>query len=193
MEKEERIDIFDYYPPKRSSLATLFLLGSIKLSPLLTNFTTLEHMGFVNLFLYDETEGNIEYYEDGILLVFNPSVSFFVQNWSNFELAMKEYKNFITVVKYDYCLYGVWFKIHKEFSQGNLRYLFKKGEYSKFPKNYATYLIGDCEKIVKQEEDYRIKLEKRLGLEDGELIGKELASVPEKESYTFKYLKINQE
>lgn len=191
MEKEERIDVFDYYPPKRGSLATLFLLGSVKLSPSLTSFTMLERMGFVNLFLYDETEGNIEYYEDGILLIFNPSVSFYTENWNIFVQTMEEYKNFISVVKYDYCLYGFWFKIHNEFSQGNLKYLFKKGEYSKFPKNYTEYLIGDCKKIVKQEEEYRFKLEKKLGLEEGELIGKELASIASKESYTFKYLKIN--
>jgi len=187
--EKERVDLFQYYRADgKFSSASLFLLPSVDLSPKITDFQSLKKIGFLNIYLYDETEGFIGHYPDSLLLIFNPSVSINEDYWESFETILKSYNNFICVNYYDYCIYGVWMKISDKFNK-NLRFLFEIGKFSKFGNNYISFLGNFEQNICKQDEEYRLKLEKRLGLKEGYLIGRELASIPDKPSYTFKYIK----
>lgn len=170
------------------SSASRFLLPSILLSPRLTNFDVLKKMGFINLFLYDETEGKQKFYKDSVGLLFNPSYSFFENDWNEFIEMMQSYKNLIEIVDYGDLVFLLWFRISHPFLP-NLRYNFKLGKFSQFPKNYLAYLNDTERRVCLMDDNYRIGLEKSLGLEEGDLEGVELASVPDKESYVFDFNK----
>lgn len=181
-----RIDIHNKY--KKWSPASRFLLPSILLSPKLTNFETLVKMGFVTIILYDETKEKTKFHKDSIGLLFNPSYSFWENNWTEFVKTMQSYENLIEIVDYGNLIFLLWFKINPLFSQ-NLRYNFKQGKFSSFPKNYLQYLPENEQKICRKDLKYQKYLENKLGLEEGELNGKELASIPDREEYTFQYIK----
>ena len=70
MENEERVDLFQYYRKNgKHSLASLYLLPSLMLDPKLTDWETLNKMGYLSIFLYDKTEGFAEYYPNSLLMV----------------------------------------------------------------------------------------------------------------------------
>lgn len=183
MENEERINLFEYYRTDgKYSSATLFLLPSVKLSTRLTDYEALKRVGFVNLMLYDETEGFQEFYKDSLLLLFNPSINFKNQYWEEFVNVMKNYPNFITLNDYGYLCYGIWMKMYFP----EVKTLFKLGKYSKFPPQYVKLLDDREQKICKMDANYRYGLEKSLLLDEGFLENIELSDIPTKESYTFK-------
>lgn len=183
MENEERIDLFEYYRADgKYSSATLFLLPSVKLSTRLTDFQALKKVGFVGCFLYDESEEFELFYKNSLLLVFCPSVSFHNEYWEEFVNVMKNYPNFITLNDYGYLCYGIWMKMYFP----EVKTLFKLGKFSKFPKDFIKLLDDREQKICKMDANYRYGLEKRLGLDEEDLVEAELESIPAKESYTFK-------
>lgn len=189
MENEERVDLFQYYRKNgKNCLSSLFLLPSLMLNPNITDYQSLQRMGFLMIALYDETEGFARYYKNSLMIVYNPSVSFKAEYWDKFSEIMKNYSNFICENYYDDYVYGYWFKINPAFGE-NLRLLFKQGKYSEFPKNYLQLLPDTQQRICKKDKNYQKGLELKLGLEDGELEGCELESIADKESYTFKYVK----
>lgn len=191
MKNEERVDLFQYYKVDgKHTIASKFLLPSLMLDPALTNWETLNKMGYLSIFLYDKTEGFTEYYPNSLLMIYNPSISFYEENWDNFSTLMKTYKNFICENYYDKYVYGFWFKINPNFGN-NLRLLFKQGKYSEFSKNYLVYLAELQQKICKKDKNYQKALEIKLGLEEGDLNNCELESIADRESYIFKYIKTN--
>ena len=179
--EEERIDI-GYLRKDGWSLASRFLMPSILLSPKVTDFNSLKRMGFVNIFLYDYTEGQQQYYKNSILLIFQPSYSFYNESWEEFYETMASYKNFVKFIDYKGMRYGFWYSISPTFGN-NLRWLFKKGFYSEFPKNYLPYLNETERKISLRDSHYQRGMEMKLGLEEGDLDGVELASLADKEDY----------
>lgn len=189
MENEERVDLFQYYRKNgKHSLASLYLLPSLMLDPKLTNWETLNKMGYLSLFLYDKTEGFAEYYPNSLLMVYNPSVSFYENHWEDFSKLMKTYNNFICENYYDKYVYAFWFKINPVFGQ-DLRLLFKQGKYSQFPKNYIAYLSELQQKICKKDIKYREYLENKLGLLEDTLENCELETKEDLENLNFKYIK----
>lgn len=189
MENEERVDLFEYYKKNgKFSSTTRFMLSSLNLPANVFGYALLHRMGMVNIFLYDKTQGFAEYYENSLLLIFNPSVSFYENNWQQFSKLVKSYPNFICENYYDYCIYGYWIRIDKNFGN-ELRYLLKQGKFSSFPKNYLQHLPENEQKICRKDLKYQRYLEDKLGLEEGELDDKELASIPDREEYTFQYIK----
>ena len=181
--KQSRIDIHSKY--KKYNSATDFLLPSLKLNPIMMDYEKkLKKLGFINLFLYDETEGKKEFYPDSLLLIFNPSVSFKEEHWNNFLEVMKAYP-VIEYIDYGYYIYGFWIKIHEDFKK-NLRYYFKLGKFSQFPSKLHPFMREDVKKICKLDDGYRKNLEKKLGYNEGDFIGTELYDIPDKSSYTFK-------
>ena len=183
--KEERVSLHEYYP--KYSSCTYYLLPAIQLTHSLTQADTLKKLGFIGCFLIDKTEGNREVYENGVLLIFNPSISFLENNWDKFIYAMSTYKNLSDIIRYDEYVYGFWFAIIPEF--GNVKTLFKKGQFSKFPQKLIVYLHDKRKKICLKDKDYQKALEIRLGLNEGQLDDAELDEIPSPDSYTFIYVK----
>lgn len=189
MENEERVDLFEYYKKDgKHSLASLYLLPSLMLNPKITDWDNLKRFGYLNLFLYDKTEGFAKYYPNSLLIIMNPSKSFRYEHWEDFSNIMKSYNNFICENYYDDYVYGYWMKINAIFGQ-DLRILFKQGKYSEFPKNYLTFLSENQKKVCNKDKTYQKNLEIRLGLKDGELDNCELDSKDSVENYTFRYIK----
>lgn len=189
MKEQERVDLFEYYKKSgKFSYTSRFLLPSIDLNEKISDYELLRRMGMINIFLYDKTEGFAEYHPNSLLLIFNPSVSFYEEHWEDFSNLIKSYPNFICENYYDYCIYGYWMRIHNKFGD-RLRYLVKLGKFSLFPKNYVTFLHENEQKICNRDYNFQKRLEIRLGLKEGSLDDKELASIPDKEEYTFKYIK----
>lgn len=176
-----------YKPNGKFSLASRFLLPSLKLHTRL-NWHTLEIMGFVGIFLYDETEGKTKYYKNSLLIIFQPSVSFKEEHWKMFENVIKNnYPSLLEYIQYDEFVYGFWMKIGEEFGK-NLRYYFKLGRYSEFPANYANKYLNEYEKnVCKKDENLQKTIEEKLGLTEGQLNNCELESIEEKTNYIFKY------
>lgn len=176
-----------YKPNGKFSLTSRFLLPSLKLDTRF-DWNTLEVMGLVNVFLYDETEGKNKYYKNSLLLIFQPSVSFKTEHWDMFEKVIKtSYPTLVEYIVYEEYVYGFWMKIGEEFGE-NLRYSFKLGKYSQFSKNYVNnYLDKNCQKICNKDKEYQKKLEESLLLYEGMLDNCELASIEDKKNYIFKY------
>tara|TARA_R110000868_G_scaffold179968_3_gene420449 strand:+ start:7189 stop:7737 length:549 start_codon:yes stop_codon:yes gene_type:complete len=180
----ERVDLHSKYEKYNS--ATRFLLASLKLHPKIIDYSTLKELGFISLFLYDKTGVDVEYFPNSLLMIFNPSVSFFEEKWDDFTGVVKEYPNFIKIIDYSGLIFGVWMKVKDENFGKNLRYNFKLGKYSEFPIPYIAYLNEFEKKICMLDEKYRKTLEIKLGLDEDQLIDCELFDVPLKESYIFK-------
>jgi hypothetical protein len=186
---EIRVDLHKLLKPEgKYSSCTKFMLYSAKLPASIISYDTLKRLGFIDVFLYDETEGNQSYYKDCILLVFNPSVSFWEGDYGKLKDLMKSRPNFLKEIEYGYCVGGFWLKIGEEFGK-NLRWYYKKGLYSQFPKRYIDSLNDTEKRICSMDENYRVGLEKKLGVDEGGLEGIELASIPERKDYTFKFIK----
>lgn len=184
--KEERVSLHEYYP--KYSSCTYYLLPAIQLTHSLTQADTLKKLGFIGCFLIDKTEGNKEVYENGVLLIFNPSISFLENNWDKFFYAMSTYKNLVNVIRYDEYVYGFWFTIAPEL--GNVKTLFKRGQFSKFPQKLIVDLQNEKrKKICLKDKNYQKDLEIKLGLDEGQLDDEELDEIPSKDSYTFVYVK----
>lgn len=183
--KEERVSLHEYYP--KYSSCTYYLLPAIQLTHNLTQAETLKKLGFIGCFLIDKTEGNKEVEENGLLLIFNPSVSFLKYNWDKFFYAMSTYKNLINIIRYDEYVYGFWFRIHPDFK--DVKILFKRGQFSKFPKKLLEHLTEKRVKICLKDKNYQKALEIKLGLDEGQLDDEELDEKPTPHSYTFMYVK----
>lgn len=139
-------------------------------------------MGFINLFLDDYSSGKRHYNRNAGLMLFNPSISFVEDG--KFEEVITYFKqrpNFIECVDYGYYIYGVWLIFKYE----GLRNLYKKGLFSKFPKAYYIYLDKFELDVCTKNKNWQSTLEKRLGLEDGDLEEVELASKPDIEDFVF--------
>lgn len=183
--EEDRVNLHEYYA--KYNLASKFLLPSLLLDDRIVSFDKLKLLGFIGVFLYDETEGNVRYFPNSLLIILNPSVSFKELHWESVLELFKKYPNFIEYIEYDEYIYGIWFKIHDKFGN-NLRNLFKLGKYSEFPASYIMFLTENAKKVCKQDAGLQKEKEKELGLEEGDLNGAELASIPNREDYVFKYL-----
>lgn len=183
--KEERVSLHEYYP--KYSSCTYFLLPAIQLTSSITTVEVLKKLGFIGCFLIDKTEGNKEVEENGLLLVFNPSISFLESDWELFLTVMANCKNLINVLKYDEYVYGFWFKIHADFK--DVKTLFKRGQFSLFPEKLIVYLPDKQKKICLKDKNFQKILEKDLGLVEGHLDDMELCSIPDPGSYTFIYVK----
>lgn len=183
--KEERVSLHEYYP--KYSSCTYLLLPAIQLTSSITTVEVLKKLGFIGCFLIDKTEGNKEVEDNGLLLVFNPSVSFLESDWELFLAVMASCKNLINVLKYDEYVWGFWFRIHPDFK--DVKTLFKRGQFSKFPEKLIAYLPDKQKKICLKDKIYQKALENKLGLIEGHLDDMELCSKPEPDSYTFMYVK----
>lgn len=185
----ERINLHALKKEKGYNSVSRFLLPSIMLNPSLTDFNALHYMGYLDAYLYDMTKGKRQYFPNSLLLCFNPSISFFNNGWEDFEKTMKDYPNFIEIIEYNDYIYGLWFKINEERFGKNLRYFYKRGFFSAFPKQYITFLNDTEKKICTRDKTYQYGLEKRCGLEKGDLEGVELGTLPEKEEYCVNFTK----
>jgi len=180
--EQSRIDIHSKY--KKYNSATDFLLPALDFDKKVISYDTLRELGFIGIFLFDKTENRKEFYPNCLLIVLNPSISFYKSHWDKFLDVMKE-KIVEEYIEYSYCLYGFWVRIPKKYGS-NLRGLFRKGKFSKFPANLHPHLReNDIRKICKLDAEYRKQLEKKLGYEEGDFIGMELAAIPQEESYVF--------
>lgn len=188
--EEQRKDIH-YLHKNGYSSCTFFLMPSILLSPNLTNWQTLHKLGFVNCYLYNETGIGEVYYPNSLLIILNPSYSFYQNDWLLFDETLRSYKNFITIIDFKKLIFGAWFKIDEVKFGKNLRYLYKKGHFSAFPLKYIQYLNEKEKKICSMNIEYRNQFAESLGYEGSDFEGIELASKPEPENYTFK-MEINE-
>lgn len=162
---------------------TRMLLPSIMLPIPQFSLEGMKILGFINCYLIDKTEGMKNFHKDGILLLFCPSVSFFEERWEFFIQLVKGRSNFIELIEYNDYLFGIWMGVDKKYLP-NLRWYYRKGFYSEFPKNLIPFLPEKEAKIVKRDELYQRSIEISLGLEEGELNNVELKSIPEPEEYT---------
>ena len=180
---KQRVDLHKILRPNgKYNSCTSFLLPSIGLKVPEFSLNGLQVLGFVNTYLHNYTKGYENYKKDCLLLLFNPSISFFEEKWQFFEELIKRKENFKEIIEFDYCIFGIWLGIENKHLP-NLRWYYKKGFYSHFPKSMHSILLDEYGKIVKVDEVYRRSVEKKLGLEEDSLIGVELASIPEKEEY----------
>ena len=180
----ERVDLHHLHKDGYSS-CSIWLLPSVLLNPKITDWQILNKLGFVNCYLYNKVEGMKEYHKDGILIILNPSYSFYQEDWQSFRGVIEEYKNFIEFIDFGNLIFGFWMGISPQFLP-NVRYYYKLGKFSLINPKYISYLNEREKKIVLQDELYRKKLEFDLGLEEDELLGEELASKPSPEEYIFK-------
>lgn len=190
MQEIKRNDIH-YLNKNGYNSCTGFLLPSILLNPKLTDWLSLKKFGFINCYLYDETSTKQKFYTNSLLIILNPSISFYKNDWGLFEQVLKNYPNFITTVDYDNFIIGVWFRIHPDFK--DVKTLFKRGQFSKFPEKLIAYLPDKQKKICLKDKIYQKALENKLGLIEGHLDDMELCSKPEPDSYTFMYVKEEKE
>lgn len=179
----ERRDIH-YMHKDGFNSCSIWLLPSILLNPKITDWQTLNRLGFINCYLYNKTNIGVVYHPNSILIILNPSYSFFEEDWESFKTVIEEYKNYLEFVDFGNLIFGFWMSISPQFLP-NLRYYYKLGQFSMFPKTIIPYLNEREKKIVLQDELYRKKLEFDLGLPEDELLNKELASKPERTEYEF--------
>lgn len=188
--KEGRIDLFKKRKSNRYSKATVYLLPSLLLPSTLIDYEEhLHQMGFENVYLLDKTDGKTLFHKSALLLIFNPSYSFFNEKWQFTEQLFKKRSNFIELIDYKEgsLVFGIWMRTHPSFGN-NLRWYFRKGFYSQFPRNYIEKIKEDSAKrICLKDPNYQRGMELKLGLSEGELDGIELDSLVEKEEYTFNF------
>lgn len=191
MEKEkERFDIH-HLKAKEYSSCTKFFLPSLLIDSKITSFQTLFKLGFINCYLNDNTKGYKNYEKDGVLLLFNPSVSFKENSWDLLDDVITKKSNYICSLSYNYCIEAYWMRISDKFLP-NMRYYYKKGFYSQMSKNLIPYLNDTERRIIQKEPNFQKGKELEMGLAEGEMDNLELASIPSKSDWLLdlsKYIK----
>lgn len=181
----ERVDIHKKYKPNGYySDCSRFMLASVKFPDELISWENLLHVGFVGCFLIDETEGQERFIKNSILTIYNPSISFYNENWVNLLELLKTRPNFVKYIDYNNLIFGTWHSIDPKFGK-NLRFFYRKGFFSEFPASYLPHIKNSKEALIcKKDKEYQKIMENKLGLSEGEMDNMELASIPE--DYTFK-------
>lgn len=174
------------------NLCTKYLISSLGLVSTNTSWELFKKFGFINAYLEDKTYPvNIK---NSIYLVFAPATS----SKNSFLEYLEEIKNHIPNYLDNYEVDdNVWVIIFKIPNNWVYLYdLFLKGQYSKFGKKYGDFfktsdngsiVYTNAYKVINKDKDYQEYLEKKLGLELGELDEAELDSVPDEKDYIFDY------
>lgn len=172
-----------------SSIFLLRGLGLLKTTETISDSRIVTELGFLNAYLSDSN--HVSYLDHPLYLLFKPT------NLTSFsEFLEGEYD--VNIVKEDYDYVGGYVMLLYDFPKEYIGDydLILEGRYSEVSKKYKdlfpdTYLHQGRKTYTKtyhifnKTNEYREELEEDLSLDNGQLIGMELHSVPDKKREMF--------